>query len=71
LERSYAAPAVAGSARCDEVTAMQPLTKKQRRGEDRCGYIVSFASVYHPIQPCRRPMLTDGACVPSCSSVCL
>lgn len=32
LERSYAAPAVAGSAGCDEATGMQPLTKKQRRG---------------------------------------
>lgn len=36
LERSYAAPAAAGTANADEAGETQPLTKKQRRGENLC-----------------------------------
>lgn len=38
LERNYAAPAAAGAAGCDEAAAMQPLTKKQRRGKALVGF---------------------------------
>jgi hypothetical protein len=36
LERSYAAPAAVGAADTEEMTALQPLTKKQRRGRQSC-----------------------------------
>jgi hypothetical protein len=36
LERSYAAPAAAGAADTEELKALQPLTKKQRRGREPC-----------------------------------
>jgi hypothetical protein len=47
LERSYAAPAAAGAAECDDAAAMQPLTKKQRRGEEIDGAALFCVALTH------------------------
>jgi hypothetical protein len=48
LERSYAAPAVPGAAAdTEDLAALQPLTKKQRRGASCTHHLRScFASIH-------------------------
>jgi hypothetical protein len=72
LERSYAAPAVPGAAAdTEDLAALQPLTKKQRRGASCTHHLqllrqhtcMKPCSAMSPYVPCLCPFRWHGAVV--------